>query len=51
VITSGANWLPDPEEMKAWRESHVRLAESIKGAVLVVAEKSGNIPPSRRSPG
>jgi len=42
VITSGANWLPNPKEMNAWRESHVRLAESIKGAILVVAEKSGH---------
>jgi len=45
VITSGTAWLPNPEEMKAWRESHKRLAESIKGAVLVVAEKSGHMIP------
>ncbi len=45
VITSGTAWLPNPEERKAWRESHERLAASIKGAVLVLAEKSGHMIP------
>ncbi|NTV58956.1 MAG: hypothetical protein HGA74_16965, partial [Deltaproteobacteria bacterium] len=38
-------WLPDPDEFKAWRESHERLAASIKGALLVRAEKSGHMIP------
>lgn len=45
VITSGTAWLPDPDELKAWRESHERLAASIKGALLVRAEKSGHMIP------
>jgi pimeloyl-ACP methyl ester carboxylesterase len=45
VITSGIAFLPKPEEQKAWRESHERFAASIKGAVLVVAEKSGHMIP------
>jgi len=45
VITSGLAFLPKPEEQKAWRESHERLTASIKGAVLVLAEKSGHMIP------
>jgi len=45
VITSGTAFLPKPEEQKAWRESHERLTASIKGATLVVAEKSGHMIP------
>ena len=45
VITSGTAWLPDPDELKAWRESHERLTASIKGALLVRAEKSGHMIP------
>jgi pimeloyl-ACP methyl ester carboxylesterase len=45
VITSGAAWLPNPDEFKAWRESHERLTASIKGALLVRAEKSGHMIP------
>jgi pimeloyl-ACP methyl ester carboxylesterase len=45
VITSGTAFPPKPEEQKAWRESHERLTASIKGAVLVVAEKSGHMIP------
>jgi pimeloyl-ACP methyl ester carboxylesterase len=45
VITSGIAFLPKPEEQKAWRESHERLTASIKGAMLVVAEKSGHMIP------
>jgi len=43
VITSGIAFLPKPEEQKAWRESHERFTASIKGAMLVVAEKSGHM--------
>jgi len=46
VITSGTAWLPKPEEQEAWRESHEKLTASIKGAVLVLAEKSGHMIPS-----
>jgi len=45
VITSGIAFLPKPEEQKAWRESHERFTASIKGATLVVAEKSGHMIP------
>jgi pimeloyl-ACP methyl ester carboxylesterase len=45
VITSGIAFLTKPEEQKAWRESHERFAASIKGAALVVAEKSGHMIP------
>jgi pimeloyl-ACP methyl ester carboxylesterase len=45
VITSRNIWLPTPEERKAWREAHERFTASIKGAVLVVAEKSGHLIP------
>jgi pimeloyl-ACP methyl ester carboxylesterase len=45
VITAGIAFLPKPEEQKAWRESHERLTASIKGATLVVAEKSGHMIP------
>ena len=42
VITSGIAFLPKPEEQKAWRESHEQFTASIRGAILVVAEKSGH---------
>jgi pimeloyl-ACP methyl ester carboxylesterase len=45
LITAGITFLPKPEEQKAWRESHERLTESIEGAILVVAEKSGHMIP------
>ena len=45
VITAGTPFLPKPEEQKAWRESHERLTASIKGAKLVVADKSGHMIP------
>jgi pimeloyl-ACP methyl ester carboxylesterase len=45
IITAGIAFLPKPEEQKAWRESHEQFAASIKGAVLVVAEKSGHMIP------
>lgn len=45
VITSGIAFLPKPEEQKAWRESHERLTASVKGAMLIVAEKSGHMIP------
>jgi pimeloyl-ACP methyl ester carboxylesterase len=43
VITAGIAFLPKPEEQKAWRESHERFTASIKGAMLVVADKSGHM--------
>ena len=45
VITAGIAFLTKPEEQKAWRESHERLTASIKGAILVLAEKSGHMIP------
>jgi pimeloyl-ACP methyl ester carboxylesterase len=45
VITSGTAWLPDPREVKAWRESHERFTASINGAQQVLAEKSGHMIP------
>jgi pimeloyl-ACP methyl ester carboxylesterase len=44
LITAGIAFLK-PEEHKAWRDAHERLAASIKGAVMVVAEKSGHMIP------
>jgi pimeloyl-ACP methyl ester carboxylesterase len=45
LITAGTAFLTKPEEQKAWRESHERLTASIKGAKLVVADKSGHMIP------
>jgi len=45
VITAGMAFLPKPEEQKVWRESHERFTASMKGAILVVAEKSGHMIP------
>ena len=45
VITSGTAWLPNPDELRAWRGSHERFTASIKGALLVLAEKSGHMIP------
>jgi pimeloyl-ACP methyl ester carboxylesterase len=45
VITSGLQFLPKPEEQKAWRQSHEQLTASIPGATLIVAEKSGHMVP------
>jgi len=45
VITAGIGFLPKLEEQKAWREAHERLTASIKGAKLVVAEKSVHMIP------
>ena len=47
IITSGTQWLP-PQDQKLWRESHERLAASIKGAKLIVAEKSDHMIPMRQ---
>jgi pimeloyl-ACP methyl ester carboxylesterase len=46
VITSGLPFLPKPEEQKAWRLAHEQLTASIKGATLIVAEKSGHMVPA-----
>jgi pimeloyl-ACP methyl ester carboxylesterase len=46
VITSGLQFLPKPEEQKAWRQSHEQLTASIKGATLIVAEESGHMIPA-----
>ena len=45
VITSGTAWVPDPREVKAWREAHERFTASIRGAQQVLAEKSGHMIP------
>ncbi len=45
VITCGKPFLPKTEEQKAWRLSHEQLTASIKGATLIVAEKSGHMIP------
>ncbi len=45
VITSGRPFLPKTEEQEAWRKSHEQLTASIKGATLIVAEKSGHMIP------
>lgn len=48
VITSGKPFLPKTEEQKAWRLAHEQMTESIKGAVLIVAEESDHMVPWRQ---
>jgi pimeloyl-ACP methyl ester carboxylesterase len=48
VITSGRPFLPKTEEQEAWRLSHERMTESIKGAILIVAEESDHMIPWRQ---
>ncbi len=48
VITSGRPFLPKTEDQEAWRLSHEQLTASIKGAILVVAEKSDHMVPGRQ---
>ncbi len=46
VMTSGLPFLPKTEEQEAWRLAHEQLTESIEGATLIVAEKSGHMIPA-----
>ena len=48
VITSGKPFFPKTEEQEAWRLSHERMTASIKGAILIVAEKSDHMIPWRQ---
>lgn len=48
VLTSGTSWLPKPEEQAIWRKSHEQFTASIKGAQLIVAEKSDHMIPFRQ---
>jgi pimeloyl-ACP methyl ester carboxylesterase len=48
VITSGRPFLPKTEDQDAWRLSHEQLTASIKGATLIVAEKSDHMVPMRQ---
>jgi pimeloyl-ACP methyl ester carboxylesterase len=48
VITSGRTFLPKTEDQEAWRLSHEQLTASIKGATLIVAEKSDHMIPGRQ---
>jgi pimeloyl-ACP methyl ester carboxylesterase len=45
IITSGRPMLSKEEEQQAWRRAHERMAASIPGAVLIVAEESGHMIP------
>jgi len=45
VITGGRPFLPKTEDQEAWRLSHEQLTASIKGATLIVAEKSDHMVP------
>jgi pimeloyl-ACP methyl ester carboxylesterase len=45
IITSGRPILPKEEDQQAWRRAHERMAASIPGAVLIVAEDSGHMIP------
>lgn len=45
IITCGRPFLPKPEEHAAWREAHERMAASIEGAELQIAEKSAHMIP------
>jgi len=46
VMTSGLPFLPKTEEQKAWRLAQEQFTASIKGATLIVAEKSGHMIPA-----
>jgi hypothetical protein len=48
VITSGKPFLPKVEEQEAWRGAHEQMTESIKGAILIVAEESDHMVPWRQ---
>ena len=45
LITCGKSFLPKPEEQTAWRQAHEQMAAKIKGAKLIIAEKSGHMVP------
>jgi pimeloyl-ACP methyl ester carboxylesterase len=45
VITKGKPFWPVPEWDTAWRASHERLAASVPGARVIVAERSGHLIP------
>ena len=45
LITAGNSFLPKPEEQTAWRKAHEQLVTKIKGAKLIVAERSGHMVP------
>jgi pimeloyl-ACP methyl ester carboxylesterase len=44
LLTSGSDWLPKPEETKAWRQAHERLAASLSGMKMLVADSDHMIP-------
>ncbi len=48
VMTAGLDFLSNSEEWKAWRASHEQLAASMKGAKLIIAEKSDHMIPFRQ---
>jgi hypothetical protein len=48
IITSGKPFFPKEEEQEAWRKSHDQMTSSIKGAKLIVAEKSDHMVPMRQ---
>ena len=48
VMTAGKSFLPKAEEQEAWRRAHEQLTASIKGATLIVAEKSDHMIPARQ---
>jgi pimeloyl-ACP methyl ester carboxylesterase len=48
IITAGIPWWPESEENQAWRDSHERLAASVKDGRLLVAERSTHLVPSEQ---
>ena len=48
VIVSGRRFLLTAEEHEAWRLAQERMAASIEGAMLVVAEESGHMIPAQQ---
>ena len=48
VIASGRRFLLPEEEHEAWRLAQERLAASIEGATLIVAEESGHMIPAQQ---
>ena len=48
IITSGQPWWQTSEEDRAWRQAHEKIAASIPGAVLIVAEESDHLIPEKQ---
>jgi pimeloyl-ACP methyl ester carboxylesterase len=48
ILTAGQPWWGTPVEDAAWRKAHEQMANSIPGAVLIVAEESDHLIPEKQ---